>query len=82
MPQASWPRCWSACRPERGDGRRLGVAKNAEDPAFLAESVVAVPQIAWALKLRIAKLFGLVEPLQSSSPPAGAVPLPDKMNAR
>ena len=48
---------------ERGEGRRVLVAENTEDPAFLAESVVAVAQIAWALKLRIVKLSGLVEPL-------------------
>ena len=34
---------------ERGDGGRIGVPKNTEDPAFLAESVVAVAQIAGAL---------------------------------
>jgi hypothetical protein len=48
---------------QRGDGSRLGMPKNTEDPAFLAESVVAVSQIAWALKLHILKLTGLVEPL-------------------
>ena len=67
---------------ERGDGGRFGVPKNTEDPAFLAESVVAVAQIAWALELRVMKPSSLVEPLESSSPPAGAVPLPDRMYAR
>ena len=67
---------------ERGDGRRFWVAKNTEDPAFLAESVVAVPQIAWALKLRDREAVRPRRAVESSSPPAGAVPLPDKMNAR
>jgi hypothetical protein len=48
---------------ERGDGRRIGVPKNTEDPAFLAESIVAVSQIAWSLELLVVKPLGLVEPL-------------------
>ncbi len=47
---------------ERGDGRGIGVAKNAEDPAFLAESVIAIAQITGTTKLLVAKPLVLVEP--------------------
>ena len=67
---------------ERGDGRGIGVAEDAEDPAFLAESVVAVAQIAGPWSFVVVKPFGLVEPCSHRQPPAGAVPLPDRMNAR
>ena len=45
---------------ERGDRRGIVVPKNAEDPAFLAQSVIAVSQIARARELRLAS--GVVEP--------------------
>jgi hypothetical protein len=48
---------------ERGESRRIRVPKNTEDPAFLAESVVVVPQIAGPLALRVAKHLGIFEPL-------------------
>ena len=48
---------------ERGDRRRFRVPENTKDPAFLAESVVAVARIARAPELLVVKPLGIVEPL-------------------
>ena len=66
---------------ERGDGGGFGVPKNTKDPAFLAESVVAVARDSRASELPVCSRRPR-RAVESWSPPAGAVPLPDKMNAR
>ena len=66
---------------ERGDGGGVGVPEDAEDPAFLAESVVVVAR--WS---RIAAVARQLRAEESWSPPAGGLPLPDErylsVNAR
>ena len=66
---------------ERGDCGGVGVPKNTKDPAFLAESVVVVAQIAGAGSPRCTWLRAD----ESWPPPAGGLPLPDEVlsvNAR
>jgi hypothetical protein len=63
-------------QPERGDGAGFGVAKNTEDPAFLAESIVAVAQVAWALQFHF-----VVEPLSHGHLPLVPCRCPKVMSA-